>query len=271
MTYNSLVQLLTECGSTSPSNEAAELITHFNGKPRDWCLLNREQKLPPEIEMAAKKRLSGTPLQYITGRAYFYGDKYFINSDVLIPQPDTEHIVEAALKYLTPGSNILDLCTGSGCIIISILKRVLASGTAVEISTPALQVALRNAEIHKTGTRLSFLKADVLDSPLIPDLVSKADVITSNPPYINTDVIPTLSPEVQNEPRLALDGGSDGMKFYNRFILDYAKLMKPSAKMILEIGYDQSDRISALCDKANVNCEFIRDFGGNLRVAVISK
>ena len=269
MNYNSLVKLLTDCGSAAPEYEAAELISHFNGKPREWCLTNRETRLPPEITRAAELRASGTPLQYITGRAWFYGDRYFVTPDVLIPQPDTEHIVEAALGMISPGSNVLDLCTGSGCIIISLLKRTVASGTGIDLSVPALQVARKNAEVHKIGSRLNFIQADALDSPLIPGLVASADVIVSNPPYINTDVIDTLSPEVRSEPRMALDGGADGMKFHRRFILDYACLMKPSAKMILEIGYDQSERIFELCRTAGLECEFRRDFGGNLRAAII--
>ena len=226
MNYSSIVKLLTEHGIASASNDAAELISHFNGKPPSWCLANRDQNLPPEITKAAERLAAGTPLQYITGRAWFMGDKYFVSPDVLIPQPDTEHLAEAALKHLKPGMRLLDLCTGSGCIIISVLKRVIASGTGVELSAPALAVARRNAEIHKIGSRLELTQADALDSDIVTKLVSEADVIVSNPPYINADVIDTLSPQVRSEPRLALDGGRDGMRFYNRFITDYTRLMK---------------------------------------------
>jgi len=270
MDYDSLVSFLAGCGAVSPSAEAVELIYHFTGKPLDWCLINRSARLPNAIEQAAAKRASGIPLQYITGRAWFYGDRYLVTPDVLIPQPDTECLVEAAEKHLTTGSRLLDLCTGSGCIAISLLKRVLANGIAIDLSVPALDVARRNAEIHKIGARLSFIQADVLDSPLIPELVAQSDLIVSNPPYINTDVIDTLPPEVRNEPRMALNGGADGMLFYHRFILDCAGLMKPSAMMFLEIGYDQADRILKLCNHAEVNCEFNRDYGGNCRVAIIS-
>lgn len=269
MDYNSLVNFLTVCGAASPSAEAAELIYHITGKPRDWCLLNRSARLPTEIERAAEKRAAGIPLQYITGRAWFCGDRYIITPDVLIPQPDTEHLVETAKEHLTTGSRLLDFCTGSGCIAISLLKRIPANCTAVDLSLPALEVARRNAVIHKIGPRLKFLQADALDSPLIPELVAKSDVIVSNPPYINTDIIDTLPPDVRNEPRMALDGGEDGMVFYRRFILDYAALMKPSAVMILEIGYDQSERVSALCKQVRAECELKRDYGGNYRVAVI--
>jgi release factor glutamine methyltransferase len=270
MDYNSLITFLTEKGTSAPSSEAAEIVHHFTGNSLEWCLLNRNVRLPDSVEQAAAKLASGIPLQYITGRAWFYGDRYLVTPDVLIPQPDTEHLVEAAKEHLTTGSKLLDLCTGSGCISISLLKRIPAKGIAVELSAPALEVARRNAEIHKIGSRLTFLQANVLDSPLMPQLIAESDVIVSNPPYINTDIIDTLSPEVRSEPRMALDGGADGMVFYRRFILDYAKLMKPSAVMILEIGYDQSERIKELCTIAGFNCELRRDFNGNYRVVLIT-
>lgn len=270
MNYSSIVKLLTEHGIESASTDAAELISHFNGKPPSWCLANRDQNLPPEVTKAAERLAAGTPLQYITGRAWFMGDKYFVSPDVLIPQPDTEHLAEAALKHLKPGMRLLDLCTGSGCIIISVLKRVVASGTGVELSAPALAVARRNAEIHKIGSRLDLIQADALDSEIVDKLVAGSDVIVSNPPYINTDVIETLSPQVRSEPRLALDGGADGMRFYDRFITGYTPLMKPGAVMLLEIGYDQAERVRILCENAGKDCAFIKDYSGIDRVAVIS-
>lgn len=269
MNYRSIVKLLNQNNRPSASSDAAELISHFLGKPPEWCLANRDQNLPPSIDKAVNELASGTPLQYITGRAWFMGDKYFVNPDVLIPQPDTECLAEAALARLNAGMRVLDLCTGSGCVIISLLKRVTASGTGIELSAPALAVARRNAEIHKIGSRLSLTQADALDSPLVERLVSEADIIVSNPPYINTDIIDTLPPEVRAEPRLALDGGADGMRFYKRFILDYTKLMKRDAIMLLEIGYDQAERVDALCGSADVGCEFIKDYSGIQRVAVI--
>ena len=270
MNYRSIVKLLTQNGRSSASSDAAELIAHFLGKPPEWCLANPDQDLPPNVGKAVNELISGTPLQYITGRAWFMGDKYFVNPDVLIPQPDTECLAEAALARLKTGARVLDLCTGSGCIIISLLKRVVASGTGIELSAPALAVARRNAEIHKIGSRLSLIQADALDSPLVERLVSEADIIVSNPPYINTDVIETLSPEVRAEPRLALDGGEDGMRFYKRFILNYTRLMKREAAMLLEIGYDQAERVAALSTDAGVDCDFINDYSGIRRVAVIN-
>ena len=175
------------------------------------------------------------------------------------------------VERCVPGTKLLDLGCGSGCIIISLLKRTLASGVGVDISEPALRVARRNAELHKIGSRLEFLRADILDSPDVTRLAAEADVIVSNPPYVRSDVIPTLSPEVRSEPILALDGGDDGLKFYRYYINTLSRNMKPDATMILEIGYDQSDDITSLCQTAALDCEIRRDFGGNPRVAIIKR
>ena len=262
MNYYSISHLLG-------SSDAAELICSLTGKSREWLMLNRDFELPESVAIAARKVSDGTPLQYITGKTYFYGDRYFVTPDVLIPQPDTEHVVEAALGLLEPGKTLIDLCTGSGCIAISILKRRLIKAEAIDISAPALEVARKNADLHKVLGRLKLTQLNVLTEDLTPFFES-ADVITSNPPYINTDLIPTLPPDVRSEPHTALDGGSDGMDFYRRF-MSFTKFMKPTAALILEIGYDQAERLTALADNFSLNTKIIRDFGGNDRVAIITK
>ncbi len=268
MTYLTLLKRLEACGSNVPAAEAAALC----GKPRDWCLLHRDELLPPEIEDLLRRREAGEPLQYILGEAWFYGYAFRVTPACLIPQPDTEHVVDLALQRLRSRMRILDLCTGSGCIAISILKENTAlTADAIDISHDALQIAKLNAERLSVSDRIRFHECDALQSKKIPALIAKADVVVSNPPYIDSDVIDTLSPEVRHEPRLALDGGSDGMLFYRRFILDYTKHLRPDAYMLLEIGYDQADRIADLCKKAGVSCKLHRDFGGNIRVAEISR
>ena len=262
MNYHSIARLI---GSVN----AAELIQALTGLSREALLLDRERELPDSVADAAGKIASGTPLQYITGRAFFYGDRYLVTPDVLIPQPDTEHLVDAALCFAKPGRKLLDLCTGSGCIAISILKRAIVRAEAVDISAPALEVARKNAELHKVNDRLELLRLDVLRDDLSP-LIAGADIITANPPYINTDVIPSLPPDVRNEPRIALDGGGDGMDFYRRF-LSFSDRLKPDAVMIFEIGWDQGERICELARCSGLSCSIKRDFGGNDRVAIIHK
>lgn len=271
MTYLTLTQELEKLGASSPSLEAAELIRFYYGKSREWCLMNPREALPDAVTDALSKRALGVPLQYILGEAWFYGYRFKVTPDCLIPQPDTEHTVALALSYAGESSELLDLCTGSGCIPIAVLnENSTVSATAVDISAPALNIARENAAAHKVSDRISFIEADVLNDS-IDALIRDADIITSNPPYINTDVIPTLSVEVRHEPVIALDGGADGMIFYRHFILNLAKYMKNSAVMLLEIGYDQSERITELCRSAELSCKLHRDFGGNIRVAEIRK
>ena len=271
MTYIQLINKLTDAGAGVPSHEAAEILRVRLNKSREWCLANRDAELPDEVDAILELRKSGIPLQYILGEAWFYGYRFAVTPDCLIPQPDTEHTVALALKYLPSGGKLLDLCTGSGCIPIAILNESSdASAAALEISEGAIAVATRNAALHNATERLRIINTDVLADD-ITDLISEADVITSNPPYINTDVIATLSEEVKHEPFIALDGGADGMVFYRHFIKNLAPHMKPAAVMVLEIGYDQADRIAKLCSENDLACTLHKDFGGNFRVAEIRK
>jgi len=271
MTYLELIKELTLTGSSAPSIEAAEIVRVAAGYSREWCILNRDAQLPDSVTTMLNQRREGIPLQYITGEAWFFGYRFNVNPNCLIPQPDTEHIVSHALKHIHAPTKLLDLCTGSGCIPIAILNESISvSATAVDISQDALAIAQKNAELHNVSDRLTILCSDVLNDDISP-LISTADIITSNPPYINSDVIPTLSAEVRHEPRIALDGGVDGMIFYNHFISVLSKLIKDTATMLLEIGYDQAERIQRLCDDNGLCCKLHKDFGGNIRVAEINK
>lgn len=273
MNYTELISLLSAANAASPAYEAGELARVLCGVTKEWCLLNRSAALPETERLleALGKRERGIPLQYILGEAWFYGYRFFVNEDCLIPQPDTEHTVALAIKNLPPNGRLLDLCTGSGCIPIAVLLETPdAHATAIEISKGAIKVAARNSALHSVADRLQIIESDVLLDD-ISTFISNADVITSNPPYINTDIIPSLSAEVRHEPIIALDGGADGMIFYRHFIGTLAKLMKPCAVMILEIGYDQANRITDLCAQNGLRCLLHKDFGGNLRVAEIRK
>jgi len=268
MNYIELKKRLTASGTTDPGGEAAALI----GKPYEWCLCNPTVPLPDIVEARLLRRENGEPLQYILGEAWFYGYPFKVSPACLIPQPDTEILVELALRRTEYGMHILDLCTGSGCIPLSILKENESlTADAVDISSDALAIAEENARRLNVDEHVRFYQADVFRDPRVQLLVSSAHLILSNPPYINTDVIPTLSEEVQREPHIALDGGVDGMDFYRHFIRNLTPLMKPDARMILEIGYDQSERMEALCTEAGLTCTLHRDFSGNIRVAEITR
>lgn len=270
MTYLTLLKRLSELGADAPAHEALEMARVLAGRTREWCMCNRETELPECIDSAVAKRECGVPLQYILGEAWFYGNRFTVSPDCLIPQPDTEHCVAIALDHLHDGGRLLDLCTGSGCIAISVLKEAAVVAAAIDISPAALAIAQNNAISHGVADRLRLIESDVLSTDILPH-IADADVIVSNPPYIDSDVIDTLSDEVRHEPRIALDGGSDGMLFYRRFIRELAHVMKRDAVMILEIGYDQSERILDLCSKEHLNCRLHRDFGGNVRVAEITR
>lgn len=230
------------------------------------------EKFPEEKAFAAAaQRLScHEPLAYILGEWYFWRQTYLVNPDVLIPRADTELLVEQLLRILPPNARLLDLCTGSGCIAISTLcERPDITALAVDLSPAALAVARENAERYRVCDRCDFICADVTSPDALAALTApgSVDVIVSNPPYICSDIIETLSPEVRSEPHMALDGGKDGMDFY-RAILRYGyPLLRKDGVFLLEIGYDQSEKITALA--APLKCTVTRDYGGNPRCAMI--
>lgn len=198
-----------------------------------------------EYEIALKKRAEHIPLQYITGEQEFMGLKFKVNSNVLIPRQDTEVLVEEALKRIQPGMRVLDMCTGSGCIAVSIAKNVPhIEMHAVDISKQALNVAKDNAKLNEVS--VEFERSDLFDN-----VTGKYDVIVSNPPYIPTSEIPKLMPEVGSfEPVEALDGKEDGLYFYRRIVAECKEYLNPDGMIFFEIGYEQGADVSALLQEA---------------------
>ncbi len=198
-----------------------------------------------EYEIALKKRAEHIPLQYITGEQEFMGLKFKVNSNVLIPRQDTEVLVEEALKRIQPGMRVLDMCTGSGCIAVSIAKNVPhIEMHAVDISKQALNVAKDNAKLNEVS--VEFERSDLFDH-----VTGKYDVIVSNPPYIPTSEIPKLMPEVGSfEPVEALDGKEDGLYFYRKIIAECKDYLNPDGMIFFEIGYEQGADVSALLQEA---------------------
>ena len=271
MTYQELLKNCTEelqaVGVPDPESDARLLLEESAGKDYSHLLIDMREQVP-EIVL---EKLSGfiamrkkrIPLQQIIGYTEFMGLKFYVNSDVLCPRQDTEVLVEQVLKRITEGAKILDLCTGSGCIAISIAKLAGASVTATDISEKALAVAERNA--RENGVCVHFYKGDLYQA-LPSD--EKYDIIVSNPPYIRTDVIETLETEVKDfEPRIALDGTADGLAFYRRIIAGADEYLKPGGLIFFEIGYDQGAEVSALLlDNGFSAISVIKDYGGNDRV-----
>jgi len=228
---------LNRAGVPSPKVDAEWLMCYVLDCERIDLYLGDIEVGPAEEESYKRyieKRSARYPLQYIIGKANFMGFDFILNEDVLIPRPETESLVEEALKIChtslrgvpplagrRSNLNILDLCTGSGCIAISLAKLIPeAELVATDISEPALNVARRNAELHGVTDRVTFLQGDLFDA-LKPLGDVKFNIIVSNPPYIKTGDLESLPPEVQYEPRLALDGGEDGGRFYNEIYSAY--------------------------------------------------
>lgn len=210
------------------------------------------------------RRAEHIPVQYLIGEAWFYGRSFRVNESVLIPRQDTEILVEEALKRIRPGMHVLDLCTGSGCILLTVLKEAAVTGVGSDISADALLVAELNRK------RLNA-QANWIQSDLFQEIGGSFDMILSNPPYIQTRVIEDLSPEVKDhEPHLALDGSEDGLLFYRRIVAETPEYLNPSGWLCMEIGYDQGDALRELLAGSGkyTNVEIVKDLSGLDRVAL---
>ena len=248
------------------------LAKHILNMTNVEIIINEEKEISEEeknrYDFALTEIVKGIPVQYITHNQEFMGMNFYVNEDVLIPQPDTEILVEEVIKLCKnykDNIKILDICTGSGAIGISIVKSVENINLiASDISDKALEIAKKNAKNNEILNRIDFVKSDMFEN-----INDKFDIIVSNPPYIETNVINTLSKQVQNEPHLALDGGKDGLDFY-RILANQAKeYLKPNGYLCMEIGYNQKDKVEQLLKEngyKNIYCK--KDLSGNDRVII---
>lgn len=204
----------------------------------DNLIYDKEEKLFNKI---LEEKLSGKPLAHIIGEAEFMGRLFTVGPTVLIPRPETEELVEQSVKHIS-GSKpdfILDMCSGSGCIAVSLAFLFpSAQVTGADISQGAIEIARKNASNMNLNKRVSFVQSDLFEN-----IKGRFDLIISNPPYIPTEVIKTLSPEVQSEPHIALDGGSDGMDIIKKIILAAPVYLKEGGLLALETGYGQSQKV----------------------------
>lgn len=214
-------------------------------------------KVIDEINKAVEERISGRPLWYIIGDTDFYGYTIKVDERVLIPRPETETLVENALKYINSESNVLDLCTGSGAIAIAVKKQTGANVTAVDISNDALTLAKQNAAAN--GAEINFIESNLFDS-----VEGEFDVIITNPPYIPTKDINGLQNEVKNfEPTLALDGGFDGLDFYRRIANEYKNYLKIGGWLFAEFGIGQAEELKKIFGET---AEILKDLEGKDRI-----
>lgn len=210
-----------------------------------------------------KLRCKHVPITKIFKKAYFCGKEFYVNKHVLSPRFDTELLVENALKYIKPKDRVLDICTGSGCIAISIAGRVDAYVEGCDISAKALKVAKKN-------TKLNNVKVDMYKSNMFSNVQGRFNVIVSNPPYIETEVVKTLEDEVKfYDPNLALDGGSDGLDFYRTIASDIKDYLLEDGVLLLEIGYNQGEGVTNIFKDIAKDIEIIKDYNNNDRVVII--
>lgn len=248
--------------------DAWYLLEHIIGHDRSWYFLHMQEQAEPDVkeeyERLLQLRGQHRPLQQITGKAYFMGLEFSVNEYVLIPRQDTEILVEEALKRMREDARILDLCTGSGCILLSLLyNKNKAEGIGMDISEKALEVAKRNS-------RNLHIKVEFIQSDLLEKATGMFDLIVSNPPYIPANVIEGLMEEVRDyEPHLALDGGEDGLDFYRRIAAEAGAYLNPGGWLILEIGQEQGDAVrQMLSDAGYEKIEVVRDLAGLDRVVL---
>lgn len=259
----------------SPKLKARLLLQYILDLKREQIIIYDNKELTQEQERSYMQHLGklvkGIPLQHITNTQEFMKMNFFVNDNVLIPRPDTEVLVEEVLKLGRTKRNpvILDLCTGSGAIAVSIAKYLpTAKVYAIDISKKALEVAKINAENNDVSDKIKFIYSDLFEK--LEGI--KFDIIVSNPPYIKTGVIKSLELEVQKEPIIALDGGKDGLEFYRIIVQDAYSHLKYDSHLCLEIGYDQKEEVIEIIKNAKVYSRTYckKDLYGNDRVIVTS-
>lgn len=265
MTLAELTARLAASAIPDPETDARLLLTHcFDISDAALRADPQRDFASDALTRALDRRLKREPLQHILGEVDFYGETYQVSADCLIPRADTELLVDEAIRLLPKNARFADLCTGSGCIAISVCAhRFDLTALAVDVSEAALSLAQTNAARNGVAEKISFFK----DSVLAPALQERRfDAILSNPPYIPTAHLVQLAPELSFEPRIALDGGADGMLFYRAILQNFSAPL-----YLFEIGYDQREDILALAQERGLRARVLRDFGGNDRLAILEE
>ena len=255
------------------------LLTDILKQSKEYLVINNTKELSSQEEKEFKEKIEklklGYPIQYITNKQFFRNCEFYVDKNVLIPQPDTEILVEEAIKILKEKTfqknkiNILDLCTGSGAIIVSLGKELEKISEkynfyGTDISEKAIEIAQKNA--NSNNVNVKFYLGDLFESINVNE---KFDLIVSNPPYIETDVIKTLSLEVQKEPIIALDGGITGLDFYKRITKESKNFLTTKGYLILEIGYNQMEAVCSILKNENFKIvSRVKDYANNDRVIV---
>lgn len=270
--YREICAQLESAGIENAQTEAAFLLEHFCGVGASELLFRKNEDFSSNaLEQAIERRMQREPLQYLLGKWEFFGLSFSVSPDCLIPRPDTELLVEKAIALLPRGAHFADFCTGSGCIVTAVLAhRPDTTAVAVDAFENTLEMARKNCTANGVAGRAELVLMDLLQ-PLDGAFAQKFDCILSNPPYIPTETVKGLAPELAHEPQAALDGGEDGMRFYKHFLSQSEHVLKPGGFWLFEIGYDQEEAICGLASQLGFSCFVERDLGGNPRVAIIRK
>lgn len=272
MTYHAIKARLEAADIREPELEAALLLSRFCGVDSARLPFSKQTEFEvPALEQALARRERHEPLQYILGEWEFFGLPFEVGPDCLIPRSDTELLCEMAISLVPRDARIADFCTGSGCIAVAVLHhRPDLRAVLVDAFEGTLSLSDRNCRKNGVKDRAELVLQDLLQ-PLDGVFAEKFDCILSNPPYIPTEVIKGLAPELAFEPGVALDGGQDGLLFYRHFLAQSKQLLKQGGFWLLEIGYDQQEAITALAAAQGFGCRVYRDLGGNPRVAHVYK
>ena len=272
---NQASKTLKQLSNTSSKLDSEILLSEIIKKNRKYLILNSNEELKKEniksFDYLVKRRKKGEPIAYLINKKEFWKQNFYINQNVLIPRPDTEILVEETLKLFNVNSklNMLDIGTGSGCILLSILKeRRNFFGTGIDISKKAINVARFNAKMHQLSNRVKFYNSDVDKF-----LIGKYDLVVSNPPYIKRQDLKYLEVDVKGfEPKLALDGGKDGFSKITKVISKTSTLLKKNGRFILEIGFGQKKKILSILKQNNffIN-KVVKDYGKNDRCVISTK
>jgi release factor glutamine methyltransferase len=272
---NQASKTLKQLSNTSSKLDSEILLSEIIKKNRKYLILNSNEELKKEniksFDYLVKRRKKGEPIAYLINKKEFWKQNFYINQNVLIPRPDTETLVEETLKLFNVNSklNMLDIGTGSGCILLSILKeRRNFFGTGIDISKKAINVARFNAKMHQLSNRVKFYNSDVDKF-----LIGKYDLVVSNPPYIKRQDLKYLEVDVKGfEPKLALDGGKDGFSKITKVISKTSTLLKKNGRFILEIGFGQKKKILSILKQNNffIN-KVVKDYGKNDRCVISTK
>lgn len=274
-------QVFLKSGISTARLDAELLLSHVLVKDRAWVFTHIDDVLDAGHERLYQelvdRRAHREPIQYILGRQEFWGLEFIVTRDVLIPRPETELVVETAIRSLQgiPKPAIIDLCTGSGCIAVSLAKEFPASRIfATDTSDRALGIARENARMHGATERIRFLEGDLFHQLEELDIRGQVDLITANPPYIPSRELPGLQPEVRDfEPEQALIAGPNGTEFHERIIAGASSFLKRQGSLIMEMGIGQAETLVVMAARSGAYAgpEILKDLAGIDRVIKMQK